>query len=572
MKRSVTDDFLSLRGLLLTAPFLLGLFMPWGSGLVSLCLCVLLLRSFRLRGSLRFSLSPLMAACLSLSLMLLLGSFYGHDRGMAPVGFVQFLPLPLFVLCLQQDETVSVGHSLERLPEAGAIMVFISGFLSLFPALQPYFMVAGRLSGFFQYPNSFALFLLLGIVILLTEGRAELTGSRLRPALLPILLAGLFFSGSRAVLALFFLFLFFIFFRGLRRHDRYGTLLVISLFTVTLTAFFVMSRFHSRPFSLKSSEFLGRLLYARDALPIILRHPFGLGYGSYQWLLGSFQTGLYSLRHVHNDYLQLLLDAGWIPGLLFPVALFSAFREAVRNVDFRRFALLSVMCFHALFDFDLQFVALDLILLVLLYNRGEVFGKLPEQAKSGSENSTAETSSSPGCILSRRHSLILFIPLVLSLSFSLLIGTASLFLNLGRADLALSLYPAYTEALITALPDSDPEQILALNSAIAPAHEEAALRAFEAGDLDSALRHCDELIRLRPLDQKAYLLQFDLLVEARQNFLSHGNSAGAARCFSLLQEIPKRMEEAKRRLSPLGLMINDQPVLRLPSDRLAQLK
>ena len=40
--------------------------------------------------------------------------------------------------------------------------------------------------------------------------------------------------------------------------------------------------------SLHSSTLLGRLLYAQDALPVILRHPFGLGYRSYTYMQGSF--------------------------------------------------------------------------------------------------------------------------------------------------------------------------------------------------------------------------------------------------------------------------------------------
>lgn len=62
-----------------------------------------------------------------------------------------------------------------------------------------------------------------------------------------------------------------------------------------------------------TSTFLGRLLYDKDALPIILRHPLGLGYMGYYYLQGSFQTGVYSVLHIHNELLQILLDVGWIP-------------------------------------------------------------------------------------------------------------------------------------------------------------------------------------------------------------------------------------------------------------------
>ena len=48
-------------------------------------------------------------------------------------------------------------------------MTVLSGGLSLIPPLNGFFTVNSRLAGFFQYPNTFALYLLAGII---------LTGSR----------------------------------------------------------------------------------------------------------------------------------------------------------------------------------------------------------------------------------------------------------------------------------------------------------------------------------------------------------------------------------------------------------
>ncbi len=54
---------------------------------------------------------------------------------------------------------------------------------------------------------------------------------------------------------------------------------------------------------IKSSTFRERLLYARDVLPVIFTHPLGLGYQGYLYLQGSFQTGVYQTRFVHNELL-----------------------------------------------------------------------------------------------------------------------------------------------------------------------------------------------------------------------------------------------------------------------------
>ena len=65
--------------------------------------------------------------------------------------------------------------------------------LWLFPAAKDLVTVNGRLSGFLQYPNTFAAFLLTGIAVLGAKSRPKatdyLTGA--------VLIAGLFLSGSR---------------------------------------------------------------------------------------------------------------------------------------------------------------------------------------------------------------------------------------------------------------------------------------------------------------------------------------------------------------------------------------
>ena len=53
--------------------------------------------------------------------------------------------------------------------------------------------------------------------------------------------------------------------------------------------------------SLESSTLMGRLLYYRDVLPVILKHPFGLGYMGYYYAQGGFQTGVYATKFVHNE-------------------------------------------------------------------------------------------------------------------------------------------------------------------------------------------------------------------------------------------------------------------------------
>lgn len=123
-------------------------------------------------------------------------------------------------------------------------------------------------------------------------------------------------------------------------------------------------------YSLSPGTFYGRLLYYRDALPVILKHPLGLGYLGYFETQGSFQTGVYTVMHVHNDLLQIFLDAGWLPGILCIVSFVRMLtggakkKGAEHRLPLRM--IVTVIVLHSLLDFDLQFVSVVFVLLLCM--------------------------------------------------------------------------------------------------------------------------------------------------------------------------------------------------------------
>ena len=129
--------------LLLLCPFLFGCFFPWASALVSLVLIALLLCLIH-RRLLCCTYSPSFLAAASIVLFHLGGIFWGIDHGMALVGAVQFLPLPLFVLLLEQYTPDQRMGLLRRTPYAASAMVVLSFLLSRIPFLEGWFLVAGR--------------------------------------------------------------------------------------------------------------------------------------------------------------------------------------------------------------------------------------------------------------------------------------------------------------------------------------------------------------------------------------------------------------------------------------------
>ena len=528
--------------ILLFSPFLTGPFYLWGAALAVIGLTAALLLKQR-KEALRFFLSPLLLACGSLVLFQLGGCLWGTDRGMALAGALQFLPLPLFVLALQQRELEERMQMLRFLPHTAAAMVFLTILLSLLPSCADRFLVNGRLAGFFQYPNVFAIYLLSALIVLLQGGSSS---RKEKWSLFPVLVVGLALTQSKTAAVLLIAVLILSAVRAESGKEK-------GLLALTAALFAGAGLFLALTGRVSFSTFYGRLLYAQDAVPVILRHPLGLGYTGYYWLQGSFQTGVYSVRHVHNELLQLLLDVGWIPAGLFLWALVQAFRAPDGN--FCRRLLLAVLCVHALFDFDTQFVAVAFLLLTAA--SVEPLGAAGHDGRMAGMRAARKLSPPVFTVVSGLLCL-----------FALWLGTASVLLEAGRPQEAAGLYSAYTEALIRMFPESGDgdlaDRILRLNESAAPAWDIRAEDAFQRGDFDTALSAKEEAVRLSRYNQQEYLEYRNMLEQIRLRLSGRGDAAGAARCTAKLEALPGMMEAVLEQTSALGRMIQDRPNLMLP--------
>ena len=117
-----------------------------------------------------------------------------------------------------------------------------------------------------------------------------------------------------------------------------------------------------------------RFDFWRDSLAIIKDHPLGIGLGNFELVFPVYNVSTASdltVDHAHNDYLQLLVEAG-IPGflaiftgfILFMGRSFSKVKRLSYRLDPLRFFLgigalsgLVSIAFHSFFDFNLQIPA-----------------------------------------------------------------------------------------------------------------------------------------------------------------------------------------------------------------------
>ena len=141
--------------------------------------------------------------------------------------------------------------------------------------------------------------------------------------------------------------------------------------------------------------------------------PLGAGLGAFPRAYAQLDTsgGSQSVEQAHNDYLQILADAGIVGGILGGIFLYLFFREGLSVVRVSNPTLTAVAvgaftgCFmilvHSLFDFVLHITAISLMFLTLLallaasgrIANGEIAGRKKEARVAGGGSVTRLTTS-----------------------------------------------------------------------------------------------------------------------------------------------------------------------------------
>lgn len=542
----------SLKVLIAIAPFFVGIFYEWTSVLLSIFLIGYLLHCYYHNGKVRVPKSITLLSTTVIVCAYGLSVFWAVDHGMAVMGIVKFLPLPLFVLAIAQVEAVHRQELLELLPLAGFVMTLLSWGFSFIPECNAYFMINKRLGGFFQYPNTFALYLLLGIIILVTEEQWD----RKEILLLIGLLTGIALSGSRTVFILLIItVIVFLFILKDKKKKLFLGGLIALLIIFTISYVFLtedtaaIGRYLTA--SLSSSTLIGRILYMKDAIPVILKNPLGLGYMGYYFMQGSFQTGVYSVLNVHNELLQILLDIGWIPAIVFIVAVACGIRKG--NLQSRM--LIIMLAIHCMVDFDLQFIAVFLILLTVIYCEEKKTYKNPKKT----------TMNIVAGIL---------------ICFNLYFGCISGLYYLNQNTLVLTLYPYHTNSLIQLLTETKEaeemdqlaDRILRINEYSTLAYSAKARAAYSDGDFANVIVYKKKAIETAKYDLEEYLDYFNMLYIGYQLYSEKGDVNSAQVCIQCMLEIPEMIEDVLDNTDSLAYKIVDKPELELPGEYLNILK
>lgn len=545
----------ALRVLLCAAPFMMGLYYELLCAVFALALLVWLAVYGRRHGlTLRRNMA--LTAVAVLFAAYLVTPLWAADHGLAVWGIAKILPLPLLAVCLMQLDGVQRRALLDDLPLTGCAMTVLSCVMQLVPPLAPYVTVNGRLAGLFQYTNTFACFLLLGLEVLIFREDTPAWKRIVQTALLTL---GILLAGSRAVFLLAVPAVTVCLVcrkRGRVWAETLGGLAAGAAAGIGLSALTAqLAVRHLLDISVQASSLLGRLLYWQDALPVILRHPFGVGYMGYYFMQGSFQTGVYSTRWVHNDLLQLLLDVGWLPVAVCLAALWQALRS--RYVQPQQKLVLLTLLAHAACDFDLEYTTMFCVLLLCL-------------------------DWDSGKPLAWKRPAVWGAAAVLTAALSLWVGVSSLMTALGQDAAAVRVYPYNTLSQLRLLAqDSDVDAFAARNRSIlrqnpysAVAWNAQALTSWRQGDIEGMLEAKRRAIACNRYSLREYTGYIDRLLDSAYLYRQAGWEEDARRCVEAARQVPQLLAEVRRDTSPLAWRITDTPQLELPreyADKLAEL-
>ncbi len=503
--------------------------------LISATLAALLIVTVIRNRRFRFRWNPVTVAVLGIPLFYLISAFYAVDGGMAFLGFLKYASVGLFLLLvLQYDRAAEDTTAL--LPWFALALGAASLALTLIPGSP--FITSGRLAGFFEYANTFAMFLLIGELAAL--GKEKL---RLSDIIVCVLLLGLIIAtGSRAVFALAAASNIAMLFTKKNARVRIMTGIAVGILLAVVAVLYFLrgqSEFLNRlfSFSVTDSTFAGRMLYASDSLKLIGSHPFGLGYMGYSYLEPGIQTGVYSVKNVHNGVLQLMLDIGWIPAAGFVGAviwsLFSKRLDAARKIILLTFFL------HTLFDFDLSFPAMFFLMILLM------------DTEAGKEKKIAKNTA-----------LLIGALGLLELYFAVHAGLW--YLNLNSA--ADTMYPYNTENQVAMIRQSDDireqkkiaDKIEKNNDSILIVDSVNAAYAYAQGDIEEFIRCENRVLEKAPLVYDEYENYAYKLVQAIDAFLSANDENSARICAGELLQLNEKLLRSEDRISPLGGMIEDK--------------
>lgn len=478
---------------------------------------------------------------------------WAKDPVMAAIQSVKYWVLFIFSIVLMQFSEKRSNTLLCVNVQSAVWMTVACLILAYIPSVSNLVLVYGNFSGLFEYANTYALFLLIAVNLLLQKEKLSIVDI----ISLFILIFGISLTNSRTSSLLLIVSILLVFVKD-RKWNKSVQISIICLMAMMAACFISQnfSPFMSGEDSVTEggSSFLTRLLYWKDALNIILHNPLGIGPMGYATERSAVQTGVYAVMYVHNELLQLLIDFGWIPVFVLCLAAGKQIFSSQRPNQNRW--LLIVILAHCMMDFDLQYLTIWMCLLPLL---GLTQGK----------EYTLDLNKIPLRICACFISL-----------FGLWFGLSDYLYFTQDIDRCLAVMPVHTLALEEKLQQTSDaaeietiaEKIIQINPDVSIAHSAKANVAFTQGNVLEMMEEKERAIETNPYFLEEYVDYFEKLDYILQLYYRQGDLDSAVYCLKKMQNIPIMLEDLKERSSDIAWKIEHTPQVELPDIYLERLE
>jgi hypothetical protein len=533
-----------------------GCFSLWSASLTALFIFMLLIFLLWQREKLFLPLSLPLFVIGAVVIAYGLAVFYAVDKAMAFLGFVKITTVAGFLLLscqIEQESDRKAAWGAVAILGGFSVAVCLGGVLFSYITGASYFFLDNRLGGFLAYANTHALWLLLGLVIIVFQEKLR----RRHYLLFALNLSGICLSISRsiALIALITLALLFVLRPAARR-----LILTMTISGMALGAAVFLLRGMQGDFPRlletpgQAGEWLSRLIYYQDGLRQIAARPFGWGYLGYWYSQPAFQSACYDARFIHNSILQYALDIGVIPALMIlGLGLMLIFS---RQTPLMEKIILTLICGHSFIDMDLEFSVL-LFIICLTIRPAAKF--------------TAKPDTSPAAlkIIKPATPTIILVLLALLHVYCGLINYAA---DKGPANLALMLYPRHTEVLEQQMMSATTlEEAVPYALRLAQSHEYAftaldtlARDLYRRGDIQQAAALKLRSIAINRFFAQDYVELLHICNSGYELATSAGDTDDAEYYRQLIISIPLMMEKASLSLHKDAYRLKQKPDLQLP--------
>lgn len=481
-------------------------------------------------------------------------TIWSVDRSRNVEGILTGIVLLGWYMLVNLLEDKKKNELLSVLPYAGVIVVVIS-VVALTGVVNVKLWASERLGGIFQYSNTCALFLMLGVIV---ESWQINRKKYIHFILLIVNTAGIFLTGSRSIVLALIIWLLYKGFTQKKDRKIYFIFSVIAVTVIAVLGFLhlgleniarVATVFES------SSSVWARILFWKDALILIVKHPLGMGYMGYSYAQEAVKTGVYTTMFVHNELLQICLDYGIIAMVLI---LAYIVRQIVCGRQSRLAKeLLVVIVISSLVDFHMQYFIILMVLCLCLDGDVDLsfYNKISLLRKKQSKNASAST----GIILG------LFVLILLFAYETVAYGS----IYRGNYNLAHRLLPHNTEAMeMIAMNTSDmseakemADRIIKINKYSKDAYQVLEYAAAVEGNAEELIHYGSKVAELSRYDIEQYR-QYDQLLGNMIDAIS----ADASRTEELTflynerEELKVRLDKLREHTSPLAYKLTEQPV------------